>query len=68
MLAADEAAELLQTTARSIFRRVESGELHFTETGGGGLLVCRNSLADDLEKSKPGKPYRKENGQIASDA
>ena len=68
MLPAAEAAALVQTSARDIFRRVESGELHFLETGGGGLLVCRNSLADDLEKSNLGKSYRKENWQIASDA
>jgi hypothetical protein len=45
MLAADEAAELLQTTARAIFRRVESGELHFTETARGALRICLGSLS-----------------------
>jgi hypothetical protein len=44
MLAPEEAAALLRTTDRTIFRRVEAGELHYSETEGGGLIVCRNSL------------------------
>ena len=43
MLAPDEAAAHLQTTAREIFRRVESGEIHYLETTGGALLVCCDS-------------------------
>lgn len=44
MLAPDEAAALVHTTARAIFRRVEAGELHFWEPESGALLVCRASL------------------------
>ena len=44
MLAPDEAALLARTTTRAIFRRVEADDLHFLETEGGALLVCRNSL------------------------
>jgi len=44
MISTDEAAWLLQTTARALFRRVEAGELHFRETEGGALLICRASL------------------------
>ena len=45
MLAPNEAAVVLQTTARDIFRRIESGEIHFLESETGVLLVCRNSVA-----------------------
>ncbi|MEO8435427.1 MAG: hypothetical protein ABI596_11075 [Pyrinomonadaceae bacterium] len=43
MLAPEEAAMHLQTTAREIFRLAEAGEIHFWETEAGALLVCRNS-------------------------
>ncbi len=44
MLTVDEAAALLRTTARDIYRRVEAAELHFRETPEGALLICLNSL------------------------
>jgi len=44
MLTPDDAAALVHTTAREIFRRVEAGQVHFLETGSGAVLVCRNSL------------------------
>jgi hypothetical protein len=43
MISPGEAAALLQTTARELFRRIEAGDIHFSETENGGLLVCRNS-------------------------
>jgi len=43
MLATDEAAAFLETTARQIFRLTEAGEIHFLEAESGALLVCRNS-------------------------
>jgi len=45
MLTVDEAAALAGATSRSIFRRVESGELHFAETPTGRLFICLNSLS-----------------------
>ena len=48
MLAPDEAAALLQSTAREIFRLPEAGEIHFLETESGALLVCRNSCQTHL--------------------
>ncbi|HYW72616.1 MAG TPA: hypothetical protein VE961_16455, partial [Pyrinomonadaceae bacterium] len=42
----NEAAEMAGTVARAIFRRVESGKVHFTEAGKGGLLICAQSLAE----------------------
>jgi hypothetical protein len=44
MVTAGEAAHLSELSAREIFRRVESGALHFAETAEGELLVCRESL------------------------
>ena len=44
MLSPETAAVLVQSTSRSIFRRVEAGELHFLETPEGALLVCCKSL------------------------
>ena len=44
MLEPDEAAVLTATTVRNIFHRVDAGELHFVESEGGALLVCRTSL------------------------
>lgn len=44
MFAPNEAAAVLQTSAREIFRRVETGEIHFLETKAGALLICHNSL------------------------
>ena len=44
MLSPNEAAAARQTTAREIFRRVETGEIHFLETEAGALLICRDSL------------------------
>ena len=45
MLAPNEAAAHLQTTAREIFRLTEAGEIHYFETETGALLLCGNSLA-----------------------
>jgi protein-arginine kinase activator protein McsA len=50
MLAPDEAAAFLQTTARQIFRLTEAGEVHFLETESGALLVCRNSCQNHLRQ------------------
>ena len=52
MLAPNEAAALLQTTAREIFRLTEAGEIHFLETETGALLVCGNSLVSENQKHK----------------
>ena len=45
MLTVDEAAAVASATSRSIFRRVETGELHFAETPTGRLFICLNSLS-----------------------
>ena len=46
MISPSEAAALLETTVREIFRRVENGAVHFTEIENGELLVCPKSLED----------------------
>ena len=45
MVTPEHAAKLSGATPRSIYRQIENGELHFTETARGVLLVCRNSLS-----------------------
>jgi hypothetical protein len=44
LLSPDEAAAVMQTTTRLIFRQVEAGAVHFTESDDGTLRVCLNSL------------------------
>ena len=48
-LSVRRAAALLRLSEMSIFRLVESRELHSTETAAGALLVCGNSLAALIE-------------------
>ena len=45
MATAEQAALLAGVSVRQIYRWVEAGKLHFTETPEGLLLVCLNSLA-----------------------
>ena len=40
-----EAAAIASVTARTIYRWLENGKLHFLEMPGGELLVCAQSLA-----------------------
>lgn len=44
MVTPSEAALLTHISARTIYRQAENGELHFTETPEGTLLVCLASL------------------------
>jgi hypothetical protein len=45
MLTSEQAAALLETSCRTVFRLVESGSMHFSETKTGSVLVCLSSLA-----------------------
>ena len=45
MVTVDEAAALTSESSRSIYRRVEDGQLHFAETPEGQLFICPNSLS-----------------------
>jgi hypothetical protein len=44
MLNPEEAAAIAAVTPRTIYRWVEAGKLHFTESPEGKLLVCLDSL------------------------
>jgi excisionase family DNA binding protein len=41
----EAAAALASVTARTIYRWLENGKLHFMETPGGELFICSESLA-----------------------
>ncbi len=38
-----QAAELLQTSVRDVFRRLAAGDIHFSDSSNGDLLICRIS-------------------------
>jgi hypothetical protein len=44
MVTPDEAAQLCQVSTRNVYRRIETGRIHFTETEKGFSLVCLQSL------------------------
>jgi hypothetical protein len=46
MLTPDQAATIANVSSRTIYRRVEAGEMHYTETAEGFLLVCPNSIRE----------------------
>jgi predicted site-specific integrase-resolvase len=46
MVTADDAATIAKVSSRTIYRRVEAGETHYTETAEGRLLVCTNSIRE----------------------
>jgi hypothetical protein len=52
MLIPDEAATLAGFSSRFIYRRIEAGSLHFSETGDGHLLICQSSLSKLIEKGE----------------
>jgi len=45
MVLPDEAAKLRGISPRAIYRQIEDGDLHFTETENDALLICSNSLS-----------------------
>ena len=46
MISPNQAARLIGCNSRAIFGWIEFGWLHFTETRGGLLKVCRQSLGE----------------------
>jgi excisionase family DNA binding protein len=46
MLTPDQAAAIANVSSRTIYRRVDAGEMHYTETAEGFLLVCPNSIRE----------------------
>ncbi len=56
MVMPDEAARLTGVTARTIYRLVEAGCLHFLEAPEAGLLVCLESLNGISPDTAGGEP------------
>ena len=52
MIKPEEAMALAHTTAREIYRWVETGQIHYTEASDGSLLLCPDSI---LRMLKPGQ-------------
>jgi excisionase family DNA binding protein len=48
LITPEEAAVLAGVSTRTIYRRVERGQLHFVETDSGRLLICPNSLPTSM--------------------
>jgi hypothetical protein len=48
MVSVDEAAAITRLTERTIYQQVESGQIHFSETTDGSLLVCLNALLNQI--------------------
>ena len=46
MVSAQEAAAITGFSQRAIFRLIEEGRLHFSETPRGALSICLNSLLE----------------------
>ena len=44
MVTAEDASRIAKVTLRTVYRWAEAGQLHFTESQDGLLLVCVNSL------------------------
>lgn len=44
MVSVDDAASIAGLSARAVYRHVETGQVHFSETTDGSLLICLNSL------------------------
>ena len=45
MITPDEAAALCEVSTRTVYRWLDTGSIHFSESDNGGLLICLLSLA-----------------------
>ena len=50
MLTPDEAASITSTTTRALYRLVDAGIIHFTETQSGLIRVCPPSLLQAIAR------------------
>jgi hypothetical protein len=50
LLSAEQAATIIQSTRRQIYRWVEQGALHFHEAADGSVLICSHSLLEQVEQ------------------
>ena len=55
MLLPEEAARRGRISTRDVYRQIELGTLHFTETESGLLFVCRNSFSNIEKKHSKNK-------------
>ena len=46
MVTAEDASRIAKVTPRTIYRWAETGQLHFTESQEGLLLICLESLSE----------------------
>lgn len=53
MLTADVAAIVYRVSPRAIYSWVESGQVHYTESAGGLLFVCPDSISKLTIESEP---------------
>ena len=50
LLSAEQAAAVIQSTRRQIYRWVEQGALHFHDAADGSVLICSHSLLEQVER------------------
>src|SRR5256885_9178499 len=50
LIGTEEAAQVAGQSQRAVFRLIESGRLHFTETARGALLICLDSLLAEMRQ------------------
>ena len=50
LMSAEQAATVIQSTRRQIYRWVEQGALHFHEAADGSVLICSHSLLEQVER------------------
>jgi Domain of unknown function (DUF4124) len=55
MITPEEAKALANTSAREIYRWVETGQIHYTESPDGSVLLCPDSI---LRMLKPGQAIK----------
>lgn len=58
MVTPQEAAAIAGVTERAIYRWLEAGKVHFTETPSGLLLICLDSLTSPGALPAPDGPRR----------
>lgn len=56
MITPDETAALCNVSTRTVYRWLETGAIHFSETAEGMLLICLNSLATTAVNESPAEP------------
>jgi len=63
MITPEEAAALSNVSTRTIYRGLESGSIHFSETAPSGLLICLQMLVKNIS---PPVRHSRANSRIKS--